>query len=99
MKNKIDILIHCDFTASQFISNLNKSLKKKFSLKIRENSQDKLSICMLNTKNYVNKTIVFLSQIEKTFSNHPTIHAAIIVKSHQTTNTTTSRIIHEVTSF
>lgn len=69
MKNKIDILINSDFTASQFISNLNKSLKKKFSLKIRENSQDNLSICMLNTKNYVNKTIVFLSQIEKTFSN------------------------------
>ena len=69
MKNKIDILINSDFTASQFISNLNKSLKKKFSLKIKENSQDNLSICMLNTKNYVNKTIVFLSQIEKTFSN------------------------------
>lgn len=69
MKNKIDILINSDFTASQFISNLNKSLKKKFNLKIRENSQDNLSICMLNTKNYVNKIIVFLSQIEKTFSN------------------------------
>ncbi len=69
MKNKIDLLINSDFTASQFISNLNKSLKKTINLKIKANNQDNLNICMIDTKSHINKTIIFLSQIEKTFSN------------------------------
>ena len=65
MKNKIDLLINSDFAASQFISNLNRSLKKKINLKVKANNQDNLNICMMDTKSHINKTIIFLSQIEK----------------------------------
>jgi FkbH-like protein len=69
MKNKIDLLINSDFTTSQFISNLNKSFKKKINLKINANNQDNLNICMIDANSHINKTIIFLSQIEKTFLN------------------------------
>ena len=50
MKNKIDLLINSDFTTSQFISNLNKSLKTKINLRINANNQDNLNICMIDAK-------------------------------------------------
>lgn len=69
MKNKIDLLINSDFNTSQFISNLKKFFNKKINLKIKANNQDNLNVCMIDIKSHINKTVIFLSQIEKTFSN------------------------------
>ena len=67
MKNKIDLLINSDFAASQFISNLNRSLKKKINLKVKANNQDNLNICMMDTKSHINKTIIFYLKLKKHF--------------------------------
>ena len=69
MRDKIDIIINSDFAPKQFIYNLSKYLDKKIHSKIKSNNQENLNICMLKQKNYNDKLIVFLSQIEKTFAN------------------------------